>query len=102
MNAKLILTLILLVVLCIILSIITSGCSSTSLTRNPETGELDVKHTTVLIKTKAPTVSVERFGDDGYKAFYNSEARGSDTDIQAMRDILLMVRGGIPHDNEEN
>lgn len=77
-----------LIVICLfILNALLTGCSVTSVSRGPN-GELTVTHRTVLIKTDAPSLEVERDDVNDYVAKFNAQSRGSD--IEAMAQILQM------------
>lgn len=56
-----------------------SGCSITTVDRG-DNGELNVSHKTFMSKVAAPSLEVERKGEDIYTARYNAESRGSDAD----------------------
>ncbi len=71
----------------IVLALLLSSCSSTSVNRQ-ENGSLVVNHRTFLIKTEAPSLTVERESVNEYTAHFNAKSRGGD--VAAMTEILKM------------
>ncbi len=77
--------------LVVALTLTMGGCSTVHITRNAD-GEVDAKYSAFMMRMNAPAVMVERKAEDEYKASFNAESVGSD--LEAMRDIIQMVKGG--------